>query len=47
MKNVETIIIDEAYNILDANEKENCVSGLQVTEGYWNNLEKIAHHFLI
>lgn len=46
MKNVETIIIDEAYNILDANEKgELCVSGLQVTEGYWNNLEKNSTSF--
>lgn len=47
MKNVEAVIIDEANNILATNEKgELCVSGLQVTQGYWNNLEKNKTSFL-
>ena len=46
MKNVKAIVIDEAYNILSKGEKgELCVSGDQVSPGYWNSPEKNAEAF--
>jgi acyl-CoA synthetase (AMP-forming)/AMP-acid ligase II len=46
MKNVEAIVIDENYNILSKGEKgELCVSGDQVSPGYWNSPEKNAEAF--
>lgn len=39
-KNVDYIIIDEANNVLDNNQEgELCLSGDQLTNGYWNNDE--------
>ena len=41
LKNVEAIIVDENKNILSKGEKgELCVSGDQVTPGYWKNPKK-------
>jgi D-alanine--poly(phosphoribitol) ligase subunit 1 len=41
MKNVNAIIIDENKNILSEGEKgELCVSGNQISPGYWNSPEK-------
>ena len=41
MANVEVIIIDESGDIISNQAKgELCVSGAQVTPGYWNNPEK-------
>jgi len=46
MTYVDTIIIDENKNILAANEKgELCVSGDQITPGYWKNPEKNIESF--
>ncbi len=46
MKNVQTIIIDEAHNILSKGEKgELCVCGKQVTPGYWASPEKNSESF--
>ncbi|HXS59930.1 MAG TPA: AMP-binding protein [Candidatus Sulfopaludibacter sp.] len=46
MKNVEAIVVDEEYNILSTGEKgELCISGDQVSAGYWNNPEKNAASF--
>lgn len=48
LANVEAIILDENGNMLFSNEKgELCVSGLQVTPGYWNNQEKNATSFFV
>lgn len=46
MSDVNAIIIDENKNILPKNEKgELCVSGDQVTPGYWKNPEKNSESF--
>jgi amino acid adenylation domain-containing protein len=46
MKNANTIIIDEEFNILSNNQKgELCICGTQVSPGYWNNPEKNANSF--
>jgi D-alanine--poly(phosphoribitol) ligase subunit 1 len=46
LKNVTTILIDENNNILSNGEKgELCVSGEQVSPGYWNNDEKNKSSF--
>ena len=46
MKNMEAIIIDDNKNILAKGEKgELCISGDQLTPGYWNNPEKNAAAF--
>jgi len=46
LKNVTAIIIDEKSNILSPGEKgELCVSGDQVSPGYWNNAEKNISSF--
>ena len=48
LANVDVIIIDEAGNALPVSEKgELCVSGPQVTPGYWNNKEKNATSFFV
>lgn len=46
MKNVDVIVVDEDCNILKKGQKgELCVSGDQVSPGYWNNTEKNAKAF--
>lgn len=46
MKGVEAVILDESRKILGLNEKgELCISGDQLTPGYWNNPEKNAESF--
>jgi len=46
MPDVHAIIIDEKRNILPTNEKgELCVSGDQITPGYWKNPEKNMESF--
>lgn len=41
------IVIDEHFNILSANQKgELCVSGNQITKGYWKNPEKNKSVFI-
>lgn len=46
MNGVTAIIIDDKENILGPNEKgELCISGDQLTPGYWNNPEKTAKSF--
>jgi len=46
MPEVNAIIIDENKNILPKNEKgELCVSGDQITPGYWKNPEKNSESF--
>ena len=46
MPGVGAIIIDEDKNILGANQKgELCVSGNQLTPGYWKNPEKNKESF--
>lgn len=46
MKNAKTIVIDEDLNILSNGEKgELCISGDQVSPGYWNNPGKNAKSF--
>ena len=46
MKGVEAGILDESRKILGLNEKgELCISGDQLTPGYWNNPEKNAESF--
>ena len=46
MKNVKAIVVDESCNVLPKGEKgELCVSGEQVSPGYWNNPGKNAVAF--
>ncbi|HEY5122177.1 MAG TPA: AMP-binding protein [Ignavibacteria bacterium] len=46
MSGLTAIIIDEEGNILGANQKgQLCISGGQLTPGYWNNPEKTAESF--
>jgi D-alanine--poly(phosphoribitol) ligase subunit 1 len=46
MNGLVAIIIDEEKKILGANEKgELCISGGQLTDGYWNNPEKNKQSF--
>jgi amino acid adenylation domain-containing protein len=46
MKNVKAIVVDENCNVLPKGEKgELCISGEQVSPGYWNNPEKNAVAF--
>ncbi len=46
LKNVHAIIIDEDENIVSDREKgELCVSGNQITFGYWNNRKKNKEAF--
>ncbi|MDP3150193.1 MAG: AMP-binding protein [Ignavibacteria bacterium] len=46
MNGMEAIIIDESKNILSPNEKgEICLSGPQVTPGYWKDQEKNSTAF--
>lgn len=46
MMDIAVIIIDEDKNILQQNQKgELCISGSQLTAGYWNNLEKNKDSF--
>lgn len=46
MKGLTAIILDEKGNILGANQKgELCISGGQLTPGYWHNPEKTAESF--
>lgn len=46
MKDTQTIIIDEDKRILQAGEAgELCLSGVQLTSGYWNDDEKNAVSF--
>ena len=46
LKNVEAIIVDTENSILSKGEKgELCVSGDQITPGYWNNPEKNLEAF--
>jgi D-alanine--poly(phosphoribitol) ligase subunit 1 len=46
MNGLRAIIIDENLTILAANQKgELCISGGQLTPGYWNNSEKTAEVF--
>ena len=46
-KNLKKIIIDENGNILPNEKKgELCISGDQVSPGYWNDTTKIIHPFL-
>jgi len=41
MKNVKAIVVDENCNVLPKGEKgELCISGKQVSPGYWNSREK-------
>lgn len=48
LANVDAIIIDEFGNTLFGSEKgELCVSGPQVTPGYWNNQKKNAMSFFV
>jgi non-ribosomal peptide synthetase component F len=47
LDNVTAIIIDEKGNILNTDEKgELCISGDQITKGYWNNPEKNKTAFI-
>jgi non-ribosomal peptide synthetase component F len=46
MSGLTAIILDEAGNILRTNQKgELCISGNQLTPGYWNNPEKNKESF--
>jgi D-alanine--poly(phosphoribitol) ligase subunit 1 len=46
MSGLSAIIIDDAGNILGVNQKgELCISGAQLTPGYWNNPVKTAESF--
>lgn len=46
MSGLTAVILDETRNILGANQKgELCISGGQLTPGYWNNPEKSAESF--
>ena len=46
MNGLCAIIIDEDRRVLDANQRgELCISGGQITPGYWNNPEKNAESF--
>jgi amino acid adenylation domain-containing protein len=46
MQNTKAIIVDEYLKILPSGEKgELCLSGVQVTPGYWNNDEKNKESF--
>lgn len=48
LNGISAIIIDEELNILPDNTKgELCVSGDQVTEGYWENTEKNRIAFIV
>lgn len=48
MEGTQTIIIDENTRIVPAGEKgELCLSGVQLTPGYWNNPEKNAEMFFM
>ncbi|MEI6047766.1 MAG: AMP-binding protein [Bacteroidota bacterium] len=48
MCGMTAIILDEAGNILGANKKgELCISGGQLTPGYWNNPEKTKESFFL
>ncbi|GAA4274191.1 AMP-binding protein [Aquimarina gracilis] len=48
MKNTTTIIVDEDYNEVPFGEKgELCLSGTQLTPGYWKNEEKNKETFFI
>lgn len=47
MKGIRTIVLDENNNTLSENEKgELCVSGNQITNGYWNNESKNKEAFI-
>lgn len=47
MKGLTAIILDENGHILGANQKgELCISGGQLTQGYWHNPEKTTASFL-
>jgi len=41
-----SIIVDELLKELPTGEKEMCLSGGQLTPGYWNNPEKNKECFL-
>ncbi|MBF0540423.1 MAG: amino acid adenylation domain-containing protein [Nitrospirae bacterium] len=46
-KNMDLIVIDENLQIVPpGNKGELCLSGLQVTEGYWNNIELTEEKFI-
>lgn len=46
MKNIEAVVVDENNNILPANTKgELCLTGAQLTKGYWKNPQKNAEAF--
>jgi acyl-coenzyme A synthetase/AMP-(fatty) acid ligase len=46
MKGTLTIVVDESHNFLAQGEKgELCISGDQVSPGYWNNPERNARAF--
>jgi amino acid adenylation domain-containing protein len=46
MKGTVTIVVDESQNILPQGEKgELCISGDQVSPGYWNDAEKNSQSF--
>lgn len=46
MPGLNAVILDENKNILGKNEKgELCISGVQLTPGYWENPEKNAESF--
>lgn len=46
MKNIEAIVIDETNKPLSANNKgELCLTGAQLTKGYWKNPQKNAEAF--
>lgn len=46
MSGLTAIIIDKAENVLGVNQKgELCISGGQLTPGYWNNPEKTTESF--
>jgi len=47
MKGITAIILDEEGKVLGLNQKgELCISGDQLTPGYWNNAEKNAGSFI-
>ena len=46
MNGLKTIIVDEKGNLVEANQKgELCISGGQLTPGYWKNPEKSKESF--
>lgn len=48
MQGTSFIVIDENGNLLDTGQKgELCLSGIQLTNGYWNNPEKDKEAFFV